>query len=421
MLRKLTLGLGCSLSLFASSANAEVMLGAFVPGNGWDQQNIVSLNEQLTKQLSFVNLFSAFSEDWDQLYWQASAAADLGMTPMISWMPVDQSRPEENILPEIELGLWDQYIDEWSQRFLAWRDTYQEGAKPTLLMRFGHEFNGNWYSYGDSPDWYVAVYQHIHDRFEVQGVNEYIEWVWSVNNISVDSYNDITRYYPGDDYVDWTSIDGYNWGSNYSWTNWENFTAVYADSYNTLVSNYPEKPILIAEVGSAEPLDNPDPAWGQNGDDSDMNEDKDLWNRDMTLALENTFPAIRALCFFNVNKELSWSLIEQNNTGLNGLNSGVASGYFVSEFISATAGAVLVDPPLQPGKRDTNPRKNKKQRVQLSSRRVDRSEQIALAQSRELPSVNRARVQLMRNGFLNMSDVAKSKLREMKLSVLDAE
>jgi len=333
------------LTLSVSPVNAEVMIGAFVPSNAWDQQQLVDLNASLPKSMAFVNVFSSFNESWDHLYWQSSNIVAQGMTPMISWMPIDWSRYSDNLLTEIVVqGSWDAYIDEWGDDLVAWVNSYPAGSQPSVMLRFGHEFNGNWYSYGDHPVLYQSAWQYIHDRFESAGVNEHIEWVWSANNVNVDSYNDITQYYPGDTYVDWTSIDGYNWGSNFTWTSWDSFTDVFSPVYSTLVTNYPDKPIVIAEVGSTEPADVPDPSWGQNGDNSDWNENKDNWTADMMAVIESDFPAIRAVSLFNIDKELSWSLTESTSTGLTGFNLGLASSHFTSEYLSSDPNLLMTSP-----------------------------------------------------------------------------
>jgi hypothetical protein len=405
------------LSALTTVAHASVMLGAFVAGNGWKQENILSLNEQLHKELSFITLFSAFTEDWDQLYWQTRKVASAGMVPMISWMPIDQNRKETNILPEIVAGQWDAYLIEWSERFIAWRNSYDKGQRPDIMLRFGHEFNGNWYSYSDSPELYKDAWRYIHKLFETQGVNEYIEWVWCANNLNIDSVNDITRYYPGDEFVDWTSIDGYNWGTNYSWTSWETFTEVYADMYSTMVSNYPDKPIVIAEYGSAEPADVPDPVWGQNGDDSDFNEDKDAWVRDMLVVLEENLPAIRAVSLFNINKELGWSITDAGNTGLAGMNHGLVSDYFVSTYIAARGDRRrIAEGPDSTG--NTNP-SEPPIAYAYDSDFFRAQEQQRRAQSRALPQINRDSVERMRQGFLSMSPQGRARLKDLKLSVLN--
>ena len=329
---------GLVLLLLSTTASADVMLGAYVPGDGYSRERIDEINAVSPKPLSFVNIFSSFSHGWDDLYWQTTNIVLEGAMPLVSWMPVDLENPNENILIPISLGLRDDYIDEWGQRLLAWVDQYPETNKPKLLIRFGHEFNGNWYSFGNSPAAFKMAWQHIHNRFQAAGVNQHVEWVWSANNVSVDDYDDITTYYPGAEYVDWTSIDGYNFGTNYSWTDWESFEEVYADTYLTMVNNYPEKPILIAEVGSAEASDLPNAKWGQFGNDTDANENKSDWIANMFVNLEASFPAVRAVAWFNINKELGWSITEQTNTGMAVYIAGVQSDHYTSDFLSTKAG-----------------------------------------------------------------------------------
>lgn len=326
---------GLAALITTHTASANVMLGAYLPGDGFTRSEIADYNAAMPKPLAFVNLFTSFSHDWDSLYWQTTNIVDEGAMPLVSWMPVDLSRPDANILSEIALGLHDDYIDEWAQRLKDWVAQYPIEEQPTILLRFGHEFNGNWYSYGNSPFFYKSAWQYIHDKFETTGANQYIEWVWSANNVNVDDYDDVTHYYPGSEYVDWTSIDGYNFGSNYTWTSWEAFSDVYSDSYLTLVNYYPEKPILIAEIGTAEAADFPNPQWGQFGDDSDAYESKTEWISDLLIQLETNYPAVRAVSWFNINKELCWSLTHSVNTGVTSWVEGVQSDYFTSDFLSS--------------------------------------------------------------------------------------
>lgn len=321
--------------LTSASASAQVMVGAYVPGSGFERSEIVNYNTVVPKSLAFVNIFTSFSHDWDHLYWQTSNVVGEGAMPLISWMPIDLDRPDVNILSEIALGLHDDYLDQWARKLADWVATYPVEQQPKILLRFGHEFNGNWYAYGNSPFFFQSAWQYIHDKFEAAGVNEHVEWVWSANNVSVDDYDDITSYYPGSEYVDWTSIDGYNFGSNYSWSEWESFSTLYSDTYLTLVENYPEKPILIAEIGSAEQKDLPDHNWGQFGDNSDGIQSKEFWISSFLTDLENSFPAVRAISWFNINKELDWSLTGSGNTGMSSWINGVQSDYYTADFLSA--------------------------------------------------------------------------------------
>lgn len=50
---------------------------------------------------------------------------------------------------------------------------------------------------------------------------------------------------PGDDYVDWVCVDGYNWG-NTDGGSWQSFADVFKDIYPKVASK--NKPILIGEM-----------------------------------------------------------------------------------------------------------------------------------------------------------------------------
>lgn len=326
--------------LYGPPAKSEVMLGAHVPYDGWSIAKIAEINNHSSKNLAFINFFSSFSHKWDwHIKHQANNIFSQDAMPMISWMPIDTSRKSINILAEITQGQWDSYLTEWGTGLKSWINSKPASSNPSVMIRFGHEFNGKWYSYANDPSQFIAAWQYIHNHFESLSINKHIQWVWCPNYIDVDDYSDFTRYYPGDNYVDWTALDGYNWGSNYSFSSWKSFTDTFTNGYNTLVNNYPSKPIMIGESGTAEPLDTPSIGAGQDGDDSDANESKALWIQNMLSDLPQFFPAVRALNIFNMNKELGWSLYGTtqqniNNTGLENWNTGISSGHYTTDFIS---------------------------------------------------------------------------------------
>ena len=76
--------------------------------------------------------------------------------------------------------------------------------------------------------------------------------VWCPNIDYPDSPNpSFASLYPGDDYVDWTCLDGYNWGTNRS-SGWQSFDTVYNYSYHEILEFAPSKPMMIGEFGSVE-------------------------------------------------------------------------------------------------------------------------------------------------------------------------
>ncbi|MGB1254867.1 MAG: glycoside hydrolase family 26 protein [Thiolinea sp.] len=311
------------------------MLGSYIKHDGWSTYDIDKFNSATHKSMAIQNIFVNFNINWNNLYVQTSNIVSRGATPMISLMP--KGSRNADTLAAIAAGEEDVFLHSWISSFKAWRESYPEEQRPVILLRFGHEFNGNWYPWGNRPEAFKAAWRHVHAMFEAAGANDGVEWVWCASATDVDDYRDIRVYYPGDDVVDWTGLDGYNWGNNYSWSSWRNFDQVFSYAYNRLVQNYPEKPIVLAEVASAEPGDQPDPSWGQFGNDNDANESKDAWVADMMNRIEDSYPAIRAITWFNNNKEVSWALNETAksgypNTGLTGYNQGIQSDHFKSDF-----------------------------------------------------------------------------------------
>lgn len=340
--RSLTVMASVLLSL--SMAHAAPMTGAYIVGDGWNTTNISQFKQSSGKPLAVVNFFTSFDYNWsNQLKYQTSNIVAQGGTPMITLMPVVSAR-RVNLLPEIVAGQWNTYLDAWIAGLKSWQNQYPVANRPTIMLRFAHEFNGNWYPWGNDPNNLRAAWRYVHARFAAAGVHN-VEWVWCINNVSVDSYNDITRYYPGDDVVDWTSIDGYNWGSNYSFSQWKSFDETFSVPYLKLVTTFANKPIVLAEVASAEPSDTPRATYGQTGNNTDANESKAAWVADMYNRIPAQYLAIKAVSWFNINKELSWSLngVAQNgaaNTGMDQYRQAIATWNYSGVFSPMVSGTM---------------------------------------------------------------------------------
>ena len=326
---KTVLSVALASVLVTSQAHADTSVGAYVNYDGWSTGTIDAFNTDTARQAATINVFSTFDYNWwGHLRYQSGNIVSRGATPLITWMPYKRDRPDANILEEIIDGKHDGYVYAWLDGFKYWLNTYPTHEQPKIALRFAHEFNGTWYPWGDKPDALKAAWRHLHSMFVKKGVSHAVDWVWNANNVDVDSHNDITRYYPGDDVVDWLSIDGYNWGSNYSFSSWKSFDETFSQQYVKMVENYPGKPIMLAEVSSAEPHDLPSASKGQDGDDSDALESKELWISDMMDRIKTTYPAIKSIVWFNTNKELDWALNLEGNTGLTAYNNAVSDSYF---------------------------------------------------------------------------------------------
>lgn len=229
-------------------------------------------------------------------------------------------------------GNYDGYINGYAQQVKSW-------GKP-LFIRLGHEFNGDWYTYGganngggmlngfgdptkpDGPERFIAAYKHVHDLFKAQGVTN-VTWIWCPNNGSSPNqpWNAPENYYPGDDYVDWIGLDGYNFGTSQTWSGWVDFWHVYANEQNNGIyqkfENY-NKPMMIAEFASVE-------VGGNKAD----------WiTQAYNLNLKYSFPKIKAVTWFHVRKyegtvDTDWR-INSSAASLAAYQNAIASSYYVS-------------------------------------------------------------------------------------------
>lgn len=219
------------------------------------------------KRLGIRSYFVAWDEEFPSDSHEADAAA--GRTPLLTWYP-----PRE--LAAIAAGEWDALV---RARAAAAADF----GRP-LLVRFAAEFNGAWSGVHGQQQEFIAAWRHLVTAFR-RAPN--VDWVWCPYALRPSSAADDWRtYWPGDRYVDWVGMDGYNWGTSRAWSSWQSF----AEIFGRLHADYRHrKPLMICEVASAE-----------------LGGDKAAWIRDMHAALNGRFADVRALVWFDADKETDW-------------------------------------------------------------------------------------------------------------------
>ena len=110
--------------------------------------------------------------------------------------------------------------------------------------------NGNWFPWGtgrgsqNTPADFVAAWRHVHEIFTEAGATN-VQWVWCPN-IALHSHSGFRALYPGNSYVDWTCLDGYNFGNP-----WRSFETIYGRSYKEILRIAPSKPMMVGETGQA--------------------------------------------------------------------------------------------------------------------------------------------------------------------------
>jgi beta-mannanase len=126
-----------------------------------------------------------------------------------------------------------------------------------MLLRWAWEMNGDWFEWdgshnGRHPAAYVRAYRRIHRIFREAGAGN-VAFVWSPNwNSSPDaSWNRMERYYPGDEYVDWVGVSGYNFFAESPRTLFQHVVRAYGTN----------KPIMLAETAAIEHGGNSKAKW----------------------------------------------------------------------------------------------------------------------------------------------------------------
>ena len=111
-----------------------------------------------------------------------------------------------------------------------------------VVIGFGHEMNGPWYSWGYghvAPSTFIAAWRHIVTWFGSEGAKN-VYWLWTVNQ---DRYNTgpVASWWPGADYVNWVGIDGYYVRPS------DTFANVFGKTIEQ-VRKFTHKPVLLSET-----------------------------------------------------------------------------------------------------------------------------------------------------------------------------
>jgi hypothetical protein len=214
---------------------------------------------------------------WDDAFPTEAERWDLqsGRIPMISW----NGKPVTTTT--IAAGQYDALI---KQRARATKALGQP-----VLIRWFWEMDGNKKAeFAGTPEEYIAAWQHIVTVFRREGADN-VSWVWCPN---ASAFNDgeAQKFYPGDDFVDWTCADGYNWAPGRAGDEYRSFKDIFGGFYGWAALQ--NKPIMVGEFGVQER--NPG--------------DKAQWITDARESIKTDFPLLRALVYFNANKDYDWRL-----------------------------------------------------------------------------------------------------------------
>ena len=281
-----------------AAEDQQIQLGVWQPPVPGDFGPLTDLEQALGRDVDIIPWYQAWDSPNNSDFRSEKVAwvLDRGAIPMITWEPwntkngVNQSRFS---LKQIAGGEHDSYIRSWARA--ASRIPADCRCDGLIYLRFAHEMNGDWYPWaagvnGNAASDYVDAWKHIHDIFEAEGATN-VQWVWNPNRDYPGS-TPLDSLFPGDAYVDWLGVDGYNFGSEKSWSSWRSFDETFKGTYD-IVTGLSSRPVMIGETGSTE----------QGGD-------KAAWIREGLSVdhLATNYPRLRAVIWFNQVGSGNWPL-----------------------------------------------------------------------------------------------------------------
>jgi mannan endo-1,4-beta-mannosidase len=265
-----------------------------------DFSEIVSLEKNLEKKFTLIGIYQSWGDPKNSfnVNWAGQVSRN-NKVPFITWEPwnpiggYDRSenivRQEEFLLTNISQGKFDPYIRSYARSIKSFK-------KP-VMIRFAHEMNGNWYSWGstfNTPQEYIESWKHVHDIFAEEGAVN-VTWVWSPNALYVEPKvpfaDKIEVFYPGDEYVDWVGFSAFNWAGRYKNNTYQEPNALYSQTVKVLEKF--NKPIMITETASA---------------DTNNPQSKATWIKSLASYLKAN-PEIKGVIWFNIEDNgINWKI-----------------------------------------------------------------------------------------------------------------
>ncbi|HEV7771537.1 MAG TPA: glycosyl hydrolase [Solirubrobacterales bacterium] len=296
----------------AAAPAAPIAIGAYVPDH-WKDPTLI---DKYAKEVGRMPAIVISYKRWDIKPFYRPELRQInrrGALPMVSWEPWN-SAGDSFKLRQIAAGRFDAYLRRSAREARAW-------GKP-IMLRFAHEMNGDWEPWGRGAPGsgsrnFVAAWRHLVTVFREEGADNVL-WVWCAN-VNTGKLP-FMQFYPGDRWVDWVGLDGFNWGGSIGW---RSFSEVFAGSYEVLAAET-SKPILIAETGSGE----------EDGD-------KAAWVQNALLRELANFDLVRAVVWFN-GVDRSDFRVASSPSALAAFREGIARPQY-----SGTRAELLATPPAR--------------------------------------------------------------------------
>jgi hypothetical protein len=261
-------GLSGSTRPADAAGSPHVLFGAYV--------NHAYPNQDRRQQLATLERFLGRTLAIDHLgffSWSGSLPATILRTdiagrrwPFMSWHQIASDR--------ISNGSQDAFIRKRAAALKAF------GGR--IFLQFAGEMDRK--AVAGTPQQFIAAWDHVVALFRAARASN-VEFVWCPTAFGFTTGR-AQPFFPGDDEVDWICADGYNWGTAHPTSVWRSFPQVFADFF-TWAQGHAAVPIVLGEWASVE--------------DPDVPGRKAMWINNARLKVEQRYPQIGALVYFDTN------------------------------------------------------------------------------------------------------------------------
>ena len=230
----------------------QMLWGIFHPHSldkGNYLENLKDIQDKLNWKFEFLMTYSDFRNNIPvEGVKDAYKDGRVMMLTMQPWFYGD--RDSNIIIPQIINGDYDAYIKKWAQDV--------KSVKEPIYIRFANEMNGDWdpwcaWFFAKDEDLYKEAWKRVHTIFKNEGATNAL-FVFNPHDRSYPNFkwNNAHLYYPGDDYVDWVGLTGYNNGTSFKGDVWRSFDDIYFNNYNEYMKFYSQKPFMVTEFSCNE-------------------------------------------------------------------------------------------------------------------------------------------------------------------------
>lgn len=293
-------------ALTQAAEDAETRDGQFLLGVAPSSRDVTVLDPfetWLGKQHAVIGTFVDMGEDSVEIdrlvYGLFETTWARGSIPHVWWQPFfpDRENTTQEVIRELHEGEWDDILENWADSLYSW-STNSSGLDRRIYLNLAPEFNGDWSPWSpalgnvDEGD-FVEMWRHIHDIVMDTGLeSHHVQWIWTLDNTNRGV--DREACYPGDEYVDWLAVHGYNWTN---WGGWSTPAQVYGPTLDVL-ERIADKPIAITEFGTSSEL-------VDGGHDPER---KEAWITEAYGFVDER--DIKMTLWFNIDVETDWQVFD---------------------------------------------------------------------------------------------------------------